>query len=56
MEAQDDVVSFVPGENLILTCIVTDGRPRVNISWQIDDSSSMLSESIEKFLTSNSIT
>ena len=49
MEAQNDVVSFVPGKNLILTCNVTDGRPRANISWQIDDSSTMLIESIEKF-------
>ena len=49
MEAQDEVVNFVPGKNLILTCIVTDGRPRVNISWQIDDSSNMLQISNANF-------
>ena len=53
MEAQDEVVNFVPGKNLILTCIVTDGRPRVNISWQIDDSSNMLQISNANFLLWN---
>ena len=56
MEAQDEVVNFVPGKNLILTCIVTDGRPRVNISWEIDDSSNMLQISNANFLLWNLIT